>query len=222
MSKSKISQLTDPKRVAEAAKDRSSREHAMLRGALGAIEKGGTTVPVDESTVAKATHYGRVLSGADEQKLGEKHYGEIAKLVETFLVGPQKVRKVSSMEPSEIANHLRRIALAIENSKSPSRELVLKDIQTVINRIASKFDKAHDKLKSMDSWQKRTIHNDIARIVEECSGARDEESPYSCVNDDELMSLLEYYENWTVGDFRALAVGMGMAEDFNLDVNHYS
>ena len=129
MSKSKISQLTDPKRVAEAAKDRSSREHAMLRGALGAIEKGGTTVPVDESTVAKATHYGRVLSGADDQKLGKKHYGEIAKLVETFLIGPQKVRKVSSMKPSELAENLRRIASAIDNSKNPSKELVLKEVK---------------------------------------------------------------------------------------------
>lgn len=96
MSKSKLSQLTDPKKVAEAAKKRSSPEFAMLAGSLGAIEKGGRTVANDESTVQKAAHYGRVLAGIEKQKLGEKHYGEIAELIKSFLIGPEKVKKTAA------------------------------------------------------------------------------------------------------------------------------
>ena len=132
MSKSSLSQLTDPKSVAKAAQKTDSREHAMLCGALGAIAKGGKTVSNDESTTQKADHYWRVLNGQEKQKLGEKHFGEISELVKSFIIGPKKVKKVSSMNPSELAKNLRRIASAIENSKNPSKELVLKDLRRIV------------------------------------------------------------------------------------------
>jgi hypothetical protein len=146
MSKSSLSQLTDPKSVAKAAQKTDSREHAMLCGALGAIAKGGKTVSNDESTTQKADHYWRVLNGQEKQKLGEKHFGEISELVKSFIIGPKKVKKVSSMSPSEMAKNLRRIASAIENSKSPSRELVLKDIKNVLASFISEGDGVPDEV----------------------------------------------------------------------------
>jgi hypothetical protein len=140
MSKPSLSELSDPKRVAEAAEDPKSREHAMLCGALGAIEKGGVTVPMDDSIMQKAAHYGRVLSGIEKQKLSDKHFGEIAKLVGTFLKGSQKPRKASRMKPSDLSQELRRIAAGIEKSKSPSKELVLKDIRKLVAAVGGQVN----------------------------------------------------------------------------------
>lgn len=40
------------------------------------------------------------------------------------------------MKPSELANHLRRMASAIENSKNPSKELVLRDLKKTVFKVA--------------------------------------------------------------------------------------
>ena len=41
------------------------------------------------------------------------------------------------MKPSDLSAHLRRIAAAIDNSKSPSRDLVARDLNALIHRIAA-------------------------------------------------------------------------------------
>jgi len=39
--------------------------------------------------------------------------------------------------PSRVSSALRRIASAIENSKNPSRELVARDLQDLVDRLSS-------------------------------------------------------------------------------------
>jgi len=57
---------------------------------------------------------------------------EIQDLCTGLAAGAQKMSKEASMKPSELANSLRRIAAAIDNSKSPDRTIVARDLKKVL------------------------------------------------------------------------------------------
>ena len=56
------------------------------------------------------------------------------------------------MNPSELADNLRRIAAAIDNSENPSRKLVAADIQKLIHKIALKIN--DEAAKNIAAWHK--------------------------------------------------------------------
>ena len=84
-----LQSLQNADAVAEALnekdEDKRYKNVGLISGALGAISKGGRTVPNDEETKGRADHYINVLHGKTKQKLGEKDFKKIANLIEIFL-----------------------------------------------------------------------------------------------------------------------------------------
>ncbi len=140
-----FSELSDARKVGEAIKKGEGKEFSAICGALGTLEEPGIKMDRrDESVTAQAARYRRILTGQEKGKLGEKDYGHIAELIQSFIVGPKRTtrtapepkKKEASMNPSDLSRELNRIASAIDSSKSPSRELVIKELNRLVSRVA--------------------------------------------------------------------------------------
>lgn len=70
------------------------------------------------------------------------------------------------MKPTDLSSALRRIASKIEASKSPSRELVLKDLKSVVSKLASSesghYDEYDDENSFMPTKMVRTMDSESA------------------------------------------------------------
>jgi hypothetical protein len=62
------------------------------------------------------------------------------------------------MKPNELSSVLRRIASAIENSNSPSRDLVARDLRNVLSRLATPALTKHDSHHMVENLKKNTTY----------------------------------------------------------------
>ena len=121
------------------------------------------------------------------------------------------------MNPSDLAQNLRRIASAIENSKNPSRELVLKDIKNVVASIHKANDQitdeeVQDKIREMVQHYKR---------LERSLGSADMlfQTVDQLEGNDPYFDLNEYYPGWSKSQLQKLADSLKKAFPSHFDLD---